>query len=170
MTRSVPGPERDRDDGGRARNARPRDKLGRPLPRGAEGVVWQSEVVGYSPDEALTAAQRLLDAGMPFHAHEVLENTWKTAPPDERALWRGLAQFAVGLTHAARGNARSAVALLSRSADAIAPYAAAAPHGIDVVGLVAWARARTGDLAPDATQALRPPPLRRHRPRPALPG
>ncbi|MYW74515.1 DUF309 domain-containing protein, partial [Pseudonocardia sp. SID8383] len=33
MTRS-----RDRDDRGRARNARPRDAAGRPLPHGAPGV------------------------------------------------------------------------------------------------------------------------------------
>ena len=51
-------------------------------------------------------AQRLLDAGLPFHAHEVLEAAWKAAPPDERELWRGLAQLAVGLTHLQRGNGR----------------------------------------------------------------
>ncbi len=46
----------------------------------------------------------------------------------------------MGLTHAARGNARGAATLLDRGAGNIAGYAAAPPHGIDVEGLVSWAR------------------------------
>ncbi|MFF2806153.1 DUF309 domain-containing protein [Streptomyces sp. NPDC058000] len=138
---------RDRDEQGRARNARPRDGLGRPLPYGSPGVARQPEGVPRTPDEALTEAQRLLDAGMPFHAHEVLEDAWKAAPEAERQLWRGLAQLAVGLTHAARGNVTGGAALLGRGAAALAPYATAAPYGIDVDGLTAWARDLTGTLA-----------------------
>ena len=48
------------------------------------------------------SAEMLL-AGRPFHAHEVLEAFWKAAPPAERDFWQGLAQLAVGLTHARRG-------------------------------------------------------------------
>ena len=77
----------------------------------------------------------LLDAGRPFHAHEVLEDAWKAAPEAERELWRGLAQVAVGLTHARRGNAAGAVALLRRGADNIAGYRDAAPHGTDAAGV-----------------------------------
>jgi hypothetical protein len=132
---------RDRDAAGRARNARPRDALGRPLPYGAEGEERAPEGVVREPVAALDEAQRLLDAGRPFHAHEVLEDAWKSAPEAERQLWRGLAQLAVGLTHAARGNARGAGTLLQRGAGNIAPYAAAPPHGVDVAGLTAWARA-----------------------------
>ncbi|WP_411122036.1 DUF309 domain-containing protein [Streptomyces sp. x-19] len=138
---------RDRDEQGRARNARPRDGLGRPLPYGAPGVARQPEGVDRTPDAALAEAQRLLDAGMPFHAHEVLEDTWKAAPESERELWRGLAQLAVGLTHAARGNATGGAALLGRGAAALARYAGAAPYGIDVDGLTAWARELIGRLA-----------------------
>ena len=54
---------RDRDAEGRARNARPRDGLGRPLPYGAEGVARQPEGVTRSPEETVREAQRLLDAG-----------------------------------------------------------------------------------------------------------
>jgi predicted metal-dependent hydrolase len=89
----------------------------------------------------LDEAQRLLDEGKPFHAHEVFEDAWKSTEGPERGLWKGLAQFAVGLTHAARGNEKGATALLARGADAIEPYAASAPHGIDVAGLVLFARA-----------------------------
>ncbi|MGZ4572105.1 MAG: DUF309 domain-containing protein [Blastococcus sp.] len=138
---------RDRDPAGRARNARPRDALGRPLPYGAEGEERAPEGVVRAPADSLDEAQRLLDAGRPFHAHEVLEDAWKSAPESERELWRGLAQLAVGLTHAARGNARGAGTLLERGAANIAPYADAPPHGVDVPGLTAWARATADDAA-----------------------
>jgi uncharacterized protein len=87
------------------------------------------------PAEALSVAQELLDAGRPFHAHEVLEASWKAAPPAERDLWQGLAQIAVGLTHARRGNARGAVALLRRGGQRVSGYAGAAPHGIDAAAI-----------------------------------
>jgi hypothetical protein len=138
---------RDRDDAGRARNARPRDALGRPLPYDSTGEERAPEGVVREPAVALDEAQRLLDAGRPFHAHEVLEDAWKSAPEADRQLWRGLAQLAVGLTHAARGNARGASRLLERGAGNLAPYAAAPPHGIDVPGLVSWARAVADDPA-----------------------
>ncbi|WP_079063973.1 DUF309 domain-containing protein [Streptomyces sp. NRRL F-4489] len=149
---------RDRDERGRARNARPRDGLGRPLPYGAPGVARQPEGVSRTPDASLAEAQRLLDAGMPFHAHEVLEDAWKSAPENERELWRGLAQLAVGLTHAARGNAPGGAALLCRGAAAIAPYAADPPHGIDVAGLTAWADELAGRLtgSPEGREPARP--------------
>lgn len=132
---------RDRDDAGRARNASPRDALGRPLPYGAAGEERAPEGVVRPPDQALDEAQALLDAGRPFHAHEVLEDAWKSAPEPERELWRGLAQLAVGLTHALRGNATGASTLLARGAANIEPYAASPPHGIDVGGLIRWAQA-----------------------------
>ncbi|MGY1605076.1 DUF309 domain-containing protein [Geodermatophilus sp. SYSU D00815] len=131
--------DRDRDPAGRARNARPRDALGRPLPYGAAGEDRAPEGVVRTPEAALAEAQALLDAGRPFHAHEVLEDAWKSAPDDERQLWRGLAQLAVGLTHAARGNATGAATLIERGAGNIAPYAADAPHGVAVADLVRWA-------------------------------
>lgn len=139
---------RDRDVEGRARNARPRDALGRPLPYDAVGEERAPEGVVRTPDASLAEAQALLDAGRPFHAHEVLEDAWKSAPDHERELWRGLAQLAVGLTHAMRGNARGAATLLDRGAGNIAPYAAAPPHGIDVPGLVGWARRLAAEPQP----------------------
>src|SRR5262249_42891156 len=118
---SDPGPRgRDRDPAGRARNARPRDALGRPLPRGATGDEGIPDAPVLPPAQALQLAQELLDSERPFHAHEVLEASWKSAPAAERDLWQGLAQIAVGLTHARRGNARGAAALLRRGADRVA--------------------------------------------------
>jgi uncharacterized protein len=170
--------DRDRDAAGRPRNARPRDGLGRPLGRpaasrpGADGAPAPSAVPlpgstpvpgqALPPARALAVAQQLLDAGRPFHAHEVLEESWKAAPPGERELWRGLAQLAVGVTHARRGNARGAVALLRRGAGAVGGYAGDCPHEVDAAGLAAAARAlagliETGGLAavPAGALALR---------------
>ena len=119
-------------------NTRPRDALGRPLPYGSAGVERAPSGVVRTPDETLREAQRLLDEGLPFHAHEVLEDAWKAASPPDRELWRGLAQLAVGSTHAARGNRTGALALLRRGADAIAAYAPESPYGLDISAIRAW--------------------------------
>jgi len=118
--------DRDRDTTGRARNARPRDELGRPLPRSAaQDVPGIPDDLVISPAEAAELGGRLLAEGRPFHAHEVFEAAWKSVPGPERELWRGLAQIAVGLTHARRGNARGATALLRRGASHVAGFAGA---------------------------------------------
>lgn len=130
---------RDRDEEGRARNARPRDGLGRPLPRDASGVERQPEGVVRTPEQTVVEAQQLLDDGKPFHAHEVFEDAWKSGPESERSLWRGMAQLAVGLTHAARGNTKGARSLLLRGSEAIQPFADDKPHGLDITALRRWA-------------------------------
>lgn len=116
---------------GRPRNARPRDGLGRPLGRAAAGEPTTPDDLSLAPGEAVLLAQRLLDDGRPFHAHEVLEAVWKRAPPGQRDLWRGLAQLAVGVTHARRGNDRGAVALLRRGAASVDRYDGHQPDGLD---------------------------------------
>ncbi|MCJ1676971.1 DUF309 domain-containing protein [Streptomyces sp. APSN-46.1] len=133
---------RDRDADGRARSARPRDGLGRPLPYGEAGVERQPEGMVRTPPETVREAQRLLDGGLPFHAHEVFEDAWKSGPEAEAPLWKGLAQLAVGLTHAARGNAVGGARLLRRGAGALAERGDA--YGIHVAELVRWARELAG--------------------------
>ncbi|MGP4048951.1 DUF309 domain-containing protein [Streptomyces sp. 2A115] len=141
---STSGDGRDRDTEGRARNARPRDGLGRPLPYGTDGVERQPEGVVRTPEETVVEAQALLEAGKPFHAHEVFEDAWKSGPTEERALWRGLAQLAVGLTHAARGNLTGGARLLRRGAGAVEEWGAASgrsrPYGLELPELASWAR------------------------------
>lgn len=149
-------PDRDRDEGGRPRNARPRDELGRPLRRGESGVVGVPDDLVLAPHESLVEAQRLLDDGRPFQAHEVLEASWKAAPDAERDLWQGLAQLAVGLTHALRGNKVGGAAVLRRGADHISGYADTRPHGVDVTGLLGWTRALAGQLD-DPSHDVHPP-------------
>lgn len=145
------GPRRDRDQRGRARNARPRDAYGRPLPRDVVGVEGIPDDLVLPPAEALGAAQALLDEGRPFAAHEVLEGAWKTAPEEHRALWQGLAQVAVGLTHLQRGNRVGAARLLRRGAARVLPYAGQAPHDIDASGVAAFAERAAGGLEAEDT-------------------
>ncbi|MFD4183309.1 DUF309 domain-containing protein [Rhodococcus sp. NPDC058514] len=152
--------QRERDAQGRPLNARPRDGLGRPLARGVAGVGRVPEEVRLTPAEAITEAQRLLDAGMPFHAHEVLEGSWKMAPDSERDLWQGLAQLAVGLTHLLRGNTVGAQSLLRRGQDRIRGFELDPPHGLDVAGLLVWSEWVLGELGSAGRGAPEPSPPR----------
>lgn len=138
--------QRDRDKTGSVRNARPRDELGRPLRRGSEGVPRIPDDLDLPPAESLDYAQDLLSRGLAFNAHEVLEAAWKNGPDAERALWQGLAQLAVGITHVQRGNVKGASALLDRAAARLAGSARPAPYGIDADGLVAYAAELIADL------------------------
>ncbi|WP_242614029.1 DUF309 domain-containing protein [Actinomadura roseirufa] len=94
------------------------------------------EDLAMEPLEALDEAQRLLDEDRPFHAHEVLEAVWKASAQEERELWRGLAQVAVGITHLRRGNIKGAQALLTRASERLEPYQTTPPHDLDVQGVV----------------------------------
>jgi predicted metal-dependent hydrolase len=141
--------ERDRDEFGRPRSTRPRDALGRPLPQGSQGVPPIPDDLALAPAETLAYAQVLLDRGLAFNAHEVLEVAWKNGPGDERMLWQGLAQLAVGITHVQRGNATGALALLRRASARLAHYERP-PYAIDAAGLVNFADALIHDLGAGA--------------------
>lgn len=153
---SPEGIDRDRDEEGRARNARPRDELGRPLPPGSIGVERIPEDLDLTPAESLAWAQDLIDRGLAFNAHEVLEGAWKSCPDDDRLLWQGLAQLAVGITHIQRGNTKGALSLLERAAERIGHHDGPAPHGIDATGLISHAH----QLIADLKQGLAPAPDR----------
>jgi predicted metal-dependent hydrolase len=151
--------DRDRDEFGNARNSRPRDALGRPLPHGSQGVERIPDDLELSPADSLTYAQDLLDRGLAFNAHEVLEAAWKNAPDDERGMWQGLAQLAVGITHVQRGNTAGAPGVLARAADHLDEAVRPARHGIAVDELISHARALIDDLERDIdidAERLRP--------------
>jgi hypothetical protein len=167
---------RDRDPAGRPRNARPRDALGRPLDpadgpgSGVAGTDRIPDDLVITGAEAATLADRLLRDGRPFHAHEVLEAAWKSGPADERDLWQGLAQIAVGLTHARRGNARGAVALLSRGAERVRGYQdrvgsrravgrLASPFGMNVDAFLAAADDLAARIERDGLDGIAPADL-----------
>jgi len=144
---------------GRATPA-PGTHLAAPFPAESPELRVCPTISSWRRAKALIEAQRLLDETRPFHAHEVLEATWKAAPEGERDLWQGLAQLAVGLTHALRGNKIGAVVLLRRGADRISGYGEEPPHGVDVTGLLDWATALAGQLD-DPTNDAGPPTVPR---------
>ena len=154
--RTPDGRERDRDEDGRARNSRPRDELGRPLPFGSVGVERIPEDLDLPPSESLAWAQDLLERGLAFNAHEVLAGAWKSAPHEERTLWQGLAQLAVGITHVQRGNTKGAVTLLERAAERIGHDGGPAPHDIDAPGLLSYA----DELIAELRRGVEPAPGR----------
>ena len=135
--------DRDRNEQGRAQQARPRDALGRPLPYGEVGVEPISEEP-LPPAETLAYARELLDQGRPFAAHEALEVRWKSCPEEERELWQGLAQLCVGLTHHERGNAVGASRLVERAARRLEAYerGGGPTYGLDLGSLIGCARDR----------------------------
>ena len=95
---------------------RARDALGRPVPAGSPDAVEPVGDEPLPPAQAVVTARALLAQGRAFSAHEVLEASWKAAPAEERALWQGLAQICVGLTHLQRGNRVGGARLLRRGA------------------------------------------------------
>lgn len=142
--------ERDRDERGRPRSRRPRDSLGRPLPPGSEGAPSIPDDLNLSPVETLAYAQDLLDRGLAFNAHEVLEAAWKNGPDEERVLWQGLTQLAVGITHVQRGNRKGAITLLRRASSHLSRSDVPAPYAIDVEGLADFADALSNYLGAGA--------------------
>lgn len=143
--------QRDRDDSGRARNARPRDDLGRPLPRDATGGYAEEELPA-DPDELLALGIEHFNAHRFFHAHEAWETAWHPSPKPERDFWQGITQVAVGFTHFRRGNARGATRLLRRGAQRIEPYGDWF-RGVPVRDLAAAARAAADLIERDGLEA-----------------
>jgi uncharacterized protein len=138
--------DRDRDPTGRARQARPRDRLGRPLPYGSVGVEPVPEEP-LPPSTTIAFAHDLLDEGRPFSAHEVYEALWKAGPATERELWQGLAQLCVAITHAERGNRIGALRLLGRARRRLLSYAGTGgpAYGLDLDHVLGWIQDRERD-------------------------
>jgi len=72
-------------------------------------------------------------------------------------LWKGLAQIAVGLTHARRGNATGAAALLRRGGQRVGGYAGTAPHGIDAATIARQASSLADRIDADGLAAAAGP-------------
>lgn len=143
-------PDRDRNAEGRAENARPRDRFGRPLPYGAPDELGNrqdpAEVVA-TAEEALDRVAALFAERRFFEAHEFLEWIWKSerTPPADRGYWQGVTQIAVGFAHTQRGNTSGALTLLRRAQRYLAHYPS--PHGgVDRDALVAGAQAVSAQI------------------------
>jgi predicted metal-dependent hydrolase len=122
---------------------RPRDRFGRPLPRGSEDELNRHEEPEQLPGAAEACRRGIASFNERrfFEAHEFFEHVWKAAEIEDRDrdYWKGVTQVAVGCCHAQRGNDRGALALLERAADYLRPFPT--PHcGIDTQGLISAAR------------------------------
>jgi uncharacterized protein len=142
--------ERDRDERGRPANARPRDRFGRPLPRGAKDELAHAEEpeeVAESLEDAFDRAVALFDERRFFEAHEFFEHIWKSDWVDagDRQFWKGVTQVAVGCCHVQRGNAAGATTLLERAAEYLSGYPDRY-RGVDTAALAAAARALAADV------------------------
>ena len=126
---------------------RPRDRLGRPLPIGTapeDAAPPVMDVTGLDDAAVWAVAMDCLGQGMPFHAHEVFEQRWRTCPSDDRAAWRALAQWGAAVTHVARGNDEGARRLARRALETLGS-APCIPTCIDVEAV----RASCRDIASD---------------------
>jgi predicted metal-dependent hydrolase len=68
-------------------------------------------------DPRYLAGILLFNEGDFFEAHEVWESVWMDAAGDERKIYQGLIQAAVGLLHFGNGNLRGAVKLYQSAHD-----------------------------------------------------
>ena len=112
---------------------RPRDALGRPLPWDVDPARIAPpvpEIDGLTGGEVWQLGVGFLERGMPFHAHEVFEQRWRTCPAGERTAWRSAAQWGAAQTHAARGNAGGAARLAERAMETLGA-AGPVPEGFD---------------------------------------
>jgi hypothetical protein len=76
-----------------------------------------------SPSDELARGLDLIRAGEFFAAHEVLEDVWRAAAPEERDFFQGLVHVAVAWYQAGRGNRVGCERQLEKAARRLGPYA-----------------------------------------------
>jgi len=108
----------------------------RPAPRGVPRAVWRAVV--------------LFNAGLFFECHEYLEDSWRSAGPEDRAFYHGLIQAAAACYHWEKGNAHGARVLAGKALANLRAYAPGR-HGVAVARLL-------GDLAAVRDAAGTDPP------------
>ena len=77
----------------------------------------------------------LIECGEYFTAHEVLEDVWRAASPDERDFFQGLVHVAVAWYQAERGNRVGCGRQLEKAARRLSSYSPV-HRGLDVADLV----------------------------------
>lgn len=138
--------DRDRNAWGRAENARPRDRLGRPLPYDTTETELAEEFEYATVEEALATAVELWDDQRFFEAHECLEDVWHHAADDDRDFWQGVVQVAVTCCHHQRGNDKGARVMAAKALERLAPFPAT-HRGIDVQSLREFLEVATDTIA-----------------------
>jgi uncharacterized protein len=119
----APKPGRPRDPEAPAKPERPRDELGRPLPRGSANLLSLEDYDSLSVEENHRLGMEHFDAERFFPAHEAWETSWKQSKgsPDAE-FFKGLSQLGAGYVHLLRGNPHGAFTLLRRGAGRIRAY------------------------------------------------
>jgi predicted metal-dependent hydrolase len=87
-----------------------------------------------------------------FDAHEVWEDVWRAAPPEEKKFLQGLIQIAVAFHHHSTGNLVGARSLLDRGTRNLQGYPEDLRLAVFLHSLVAWKQALANGSSP-------PPPL-----------
>ena len=141
---------------------RPRDRLGRPQPWGAENTLDLEDFDALPLEENDRLGREHLNAGRFFPAHEAWETAWKQArdTPDAE-FYKGLSQLGAGYVHLLRGNAHGAAKLLRRGAGRVGGYPEG-PRGVDTTGVAAAAEALAdavehGRVKPGEDAVFEPP-------------
>ena len=84
---------------------------------------------------SLEAGLDLIREGEYFAAHEVLEDVWRAAAPEERDFYQGLVHVAVAWYQAGRGNRVGCERQLEKAARRLGPYAPE-HEGVDVASVL----------------------------------
>jgi predicted metal-dependent hydrolase len=84
---------------------------------------------------SLEAGLDLIRRGEYFAAHEVLEDVWRAAEPEERDFYQGLVHVAVAWYQAGRGNRVGCERQLEKAARRLGPYAPE-HEGVDVASVL----------------------------------
>jgi len=77
----------------------------------------------------------LIRQGEYFAAHEVLEDVWRAAAPEEQDFFQGLVHVAVAWYQAGRGNRVGCERQLEKAARRLGPYAPE-HRGVDVTAIL----------------------------------
>lgn len=146
----------------RGKTERPRDELGRPLPRDAENRLHLEDFDSLPLEENHRLGIEHFNAGRFFPAHEAWESAWKQARgTGDEEFFKGLSQLGAGYVHYRRGNPHGAHTLLRRGVGRVRAYGS--PYrGIDVEAVTVAASAhaeviRAAEAAGDPLPEIEPP-------------
>lgn len=146
----------------RQKPERPRDRLGRPQPWGAENQLQLEDFDSLTQEQNHQLGREHARAARYFPAHEAWETAWKQAKGTQDAeFFKGLSQMGAGYVHMLRGNAHGAITLLRRAAGRVARYPDG-HHGISTQALrdkleADAARVERGALVPGEDASFDPP-------------
>lgn len=98
----------------------------------------------------------LFNDGKFYQAHEVWEDLWRaTTDPVLKICHQGLIQAAVGLHHLGRHNRAGARSQIEKAIRNLRAGASAAPHALDIEGLISQLSALLKEMPQEVPRDLR---------------